>query len=126
MNLGSAIPLLSVSMVLATATLLADDAAIRRGELHYQQRGLICHGPEGRGVPNVFPPLAQSDWLTKNRERAIRALCEGLAGRIKVNGVEYEGSMPAQAIDDAATADVLNYVGTAWGNQLPPFSADEV
>jgi glucose/arabinose dehydrogenase/mono/diheme cytochrome c family protein len=125
MNPGSVFHLVGAAIFLAPAALIADDAA-RRGELHYQQKCLICHGPEGRGVPNVFPPLAQSDWLTKNRERAIRALCEGLAGRIKVNGVEYEGSMPAQTLDDSAAAEVLNYVGTAWGNQLPIFSAEEV
>ena len=111
-------------MLLTAKITFAEEAP--RGELLYQQRCLICHGPEGRGVPSVFPPLAQSDWLPKNRERSIRALCEGLNGKIRVNGADYEGNMPAQALNDAEAAAVLNYVGSTWGNTIPPFTADEV
>jgi glucose/arabinose dehydrogenase len=34
--------------------------------------------------------------------------------------------MPAQAINDAESADVLNYVGTTWGNRVAAFTADEI
>lgn len=96
------------------------------GEAIYQQRCLVCHQLEGRGVPNLFPPLAASDFLEKERERSIRALCEGLTGRIRVNGTEYDGAMPAQALDDKDAATVLTYIGTSWGNNLPPFTAEEI
>lgn len=74
----------------------------------------------------MFPPLAKSDWLVNHRERSIRAICEGLSGKIQVNGADYEGSMPAQALSDREAADVLNYVGTSWGNKSAPFSPEEV
>jgi glucose/arabinose dehydrogenase/mono/diheme cytochrome c family protein len=97
-----------------------------RGETFYQQRCVICHGTEGRGVPGLFPPLAGSNWLTEQRERCVRALCEGLSGRIRVNGADFEGAMPAQALNDAEAAEVLNYVGKSWGNKVAPFTAEEV
>src|SRR5215204_3786954 len=124
MNPGKVFAFL-ICVVTARHVFAAEDAA-RRGELIYQQRCLICHGAEGRGVPALFPPLAGSEWLTRERERCIRALCEGLSGRVQVNGADFDGSMPAQAINDAESADVLNYVGTAWGNRVAAFTADEI
>lgn len=114
-----------VPALLATAA-IADESSARRGETLYAQRCVICHGTEGRGVPALFPPLAGSDWLTGQRERSIRALCEGLSGRIRVNGADYEGAMPAQALNDQEAADVLNFVGNAWGNKLAAFTPEEI
>ncbi len=102
------------------------EASAARGEAAYQQRCQICHQPGGLGVPGVFPPLAGSDYLMKERERSIKALCEGLSGKITVNGAAFDGQMPAQALDDRAAADVLNYVGSVWGNNLPEFTAEEI
>ena len=101
-------------------------ASIARGEHLYLQKCQVCHQATGVGVPGVFPPLAKSDFLTNDRERSIRAICEGLSGKITVNGVEYAGQMPAQPLDDASVADVLNFVGASWGNAVRPFDATEV
>lgn len=86
----------------------------------------MCHQANGQGAPPLFPPLAGSDWLTKDRSRAIKALCEGLTGKITVNGQTYDNAMPAQILDDSQVADVLTYVGSGWGNHAPAFAADEV
>ena len=102
------------------------NAEVVKGESIYQQRCQICHQPGGTGVPGVFPPLAGSDFLAKERERSIKALCEGMTGPITVNGAAFDGQMPAQALDDEAAADVMNYIGNAWGNKLPPFTAQEI
>ncbi len=92
----------------------------------YVERCAMCHQVTGLGVPPVYPPLAGSNWFAANRERSIRVLCEGLSGHIAVNGVGYDNAMPAQVLDDAQTAAVLTYVGSAWGNRLPPFTEAEV
>ena len=107
-----------------TVSLLAN--AADPGEALYQQRCQVCHQPSGLGVPGVFPPLAGADFLVNQRERSIKALCEGLIGKITVNGLQYSGQMPAQALDDAAVAAVLNYIGTSWGNKLPTFTPQEI
>ncbi len=96
------------------------------GEALYQQRCQVCHQPSGLGVPGVFPPLAGADFLVKQRERSIKALCEGLTGKLTVNGLDYSGQMPAQALDDSAAARVLNFIGTSWGNKLPTFTPQEI
>lgn len=97
-----------------------------RGKILFATHCAMCHQITGRGSAGVYPPLAGSDFLTQHRERVIRALVEGLNGPITVNGVAFNGQMPPVVLDDANVAEVLNYVGTAWGNSLPLFTAQEV
>jgi glucose/arabinose dehydrogenase/mono/diheme cytochrome c family protein len=121
MSVARLLPAFLLAFTLATR---AEDPP--RGAEIFQLRCQVCHQPEGGGVPGVFPPLAKSDWIAKNREQAIRALCEGLTGRIRVNGADFDNAMPAQALNDRDAAEVLNFVGRSWGNEVPPFTADEI
>jgi nitrite reductase (NO-forming) len=97
-----------------------------RGERIFQQTCIVCHQATGQGAPPVFPPLAGSDWIKANRERAIRALCEGLGGPIRVNGAEYNNQMPVQPLDDRSVADVLTFVFSSWRNAEKAVMPDEV
>ena len=77
----------------------------------YRQYCAACHGGEGRGIPNAFPPLAGADFLVQHREKALRAPLEGLKERIEVNGAAYQGWMPPVILDDAQlTAQYLSLI----------------
>jgi glucose/arabinose dehydrogenase/cytochrome c5 len=82
----------------------------------YLQYCSICHGAEGQGIPNVFPPLAKADFLVKQRVKALRAPLEGLSGKIEVNGHTFEGAMPPVMLDDADLAAIFAHVYSSWGN----------
>lgn len=101
-------------------------ARIRRGQVLYIAQCSMCHQVTGQGVPGVYPPLAKADFLRGHPERAIRAIVEGLSGKITVNGREYDGRMPAAVLNDQQAADVLTYVHQAWGNTPRVVTADEV
>ena len=79
-------------------------------------------GPRGRerivvdGIPKVYPPLAKSDWLARNRQGVVRAVVAGLSGEVTVNGAVYHNQMPPVMLDDAQTSDVLTFVLNSWGN----------
>lgn len=121
------IPLVAAILLLAPfarADAPADQLA--RGEKIYAEKCLICHQAAGQGAPPVYPPLAASDWLLADRERAIKVLCEGLSGTIVVNGQSYTNIMPAQVLDDRQAADVMTFITNSWGNEDEPFTADEV
>src|SRR5437879_6153610 len=62
---------------------------VERGKQLYQQHCFICHQASGQGAPGIFPPLAKSDFLMADKPRSIRILCEGLNGKITVNGRDY-------------------------------------
>lgn len=99
-----------------------------RGREVYLGLCFACHLPDGKGVVGVFPPLAASDYLMADRERAARTVLKGLIGHIKVNGVDYNSAMPPleTALTEQQVADVLTYVTGEWGNQGTPFTVDEV
>lgn len=89
---------------------------IRMGERVYTQNCVACHQLSGQGIPNAFPPLAKSDFLNADKQRAIRAVIKGLSGEITVNGAKFNSVMPALNLNDEDVANVLTYVYSMWEN----------
>ncbi len=114
----------SLSWLLAMPSVGAAPAP--NGAALYGQYCAMCHQAGGQGIPKIFPPLAKSDFLKTNRTKAIQAPCEGLSGKITVNGEDYLGAMPMVVLDDDALAAVMTHVFTSWGNQEPIADAAEV
>lgn len=96
------------------------------GKSVYQTTCQACHQANGEGMPNVFPPLAKSDFLNKDKERAIDAVVHGLQGEITVNGKKYNGVMPPQNLNNKQIAAVLTYVYSQWGNSGKTVTEEEV
>ena len=97
-----------------------------RGHEIYSTVCTNCHQPEGRGMEGIFPPLAQSDFLMKDVEGAIRVLIEGRQGPMTVNGKKYEGVMPNLSLSNEDIAAVLSYVRNNFGNAGSAVSPDDV
>jgi mono/diheme cytochrome c family protein len=98
------------------------------GKQIYATTCAACHQPNGTGLSDVYPPLAESEWVTGDEDRLIRVVLHGLTGEIEVAGETVSGAMPAwgAALDDAQIAAVLTYVRSSWGNGAPPVSAATV
>jgi len=67
-------------------------------------------------LPNAFPPLAKSDYLNADVNRAIEIVLKGKTGEVVVNGKKYNSVMTAQTLTDDEVANVLTYVYSTWGN----------
>lgn len=94
----------------------------RSGQALYEQQCANCHGRDGEGLGTLMPPLAGADYLLKHRTALPCLVRRGQRGPITVNGQPYDGVMPAfsrQQLTDADVANILNYVGRAWGNAAP-------
>ena len=91
-------------------------ASVSRGQPLYLANCSMCHGATGDGIKDVYPPLANSDYVASNRQGMVRAVVAGLSGEITVNGQRYRGQMPPVMLDDAQAADVLTFVLNSWGN----------
>jgi nitrite reductase (NO-forming)/hydroxylamine reductase len=90
---------------------------IKAGSASYGVACGSCHQADGKGLPNAFPPLAGSDYLKADRNRAIRAVLHGLTGKITVNGKPYDSIMPPMTqLSNIEIANVLTYVLNSWGN----------
>jgi mono/diheme cytochrome c family protein len=103
------------------------EESIARGKVVYNNFCVQCHMPKGQGVPNIYPPLANSNWLAEKRKASIQAVKYGLRGEITVNGKTYDNIMLPLGLSDKEVADVLNYVMNSWGNkQEKPVTEEEV
>ncbi len=85
----------------------------------------ICHQPNGKGIPGMYPPLADSIGsyvaLPQGRAYLIRVVSFGMNGPISVHGQIYNGMMqPWQKFKDEEIAEVLNYVLTSFNAKLLP------
>lgn len=89
---------------------------IKKGKLVFSTNCAACHQSTGLGIPHAFPPLAKSDFLNKDKIRAIKVVTGGLQGKVVVNGQEFNGVMPAWSLSDEDIANVLTYVYNSWGN----------
>lgn len=84
----------------------------------YTQHCLTCHGPDGKGSPDLIPPLSQTDWVTGDKGRLIRIMLLGLSGEIEVNGNTYNQEMPAyDYLSDKEIADILTFIRNEFGNK---------
>ena len=91
--------------------------SIQRGEAVYSDLCVTCHLPDGKGVPKIFPPLANSDYLKNKRAESIKAIKYGMSGEITVNGIKYNTPMAALGLTNKEVADVMNYITNTWGNK---------
>jgi mono/diheme cytochrome c family protein len=101
------------SLLMAGAAWAGDDSA---GQALYLKTCSGCHQADGKGIPDAFPALA-GNLLVQGDPKGFAAV--PLTGR---------GGMPnfSKRLDNAALAQILNYVRHAWGNAGSTISATDV
>jgi len=79
-----------------------------------------CHQATGQGLPGVFPPLADSEWVKAPEATPAKILLVGLSGSVTVKGQTYNGQMPPfKQLSDEEMAGLLTYLRSSWGNNAP-------
>ena len=105
-------------------------SAYRKGRDQYAVSCGACHQADGKGLANMAPTLAQSDWVIGDAKRLIGLAVHGLMGPIKVNGKLVEGVPPIMPphgfMKDDQLASILTYVRNAWGNRSGLISDQDV
>lgn len=97
------------------------------GAAVYAGNCAACHQATGQGLPGVFPPLAEAEWVLAEKEIPIQILLHGFGGPIKVKGTSYSGAMPAfDQLKDTEIAAALTHIRSAWGNAAGEITADDV
>lgn len=76
----------------------------------YEMHCAACHQNNAKGVKGVFPPLKDSDYFLEDPKRAIHNILYGQSEQIEVNGVVYQGLMPAVKMSDSEVVKVVNYL----------------
>ncbi|RDD60532.1 cytochrome c [Ferruginivarius sediminum] len=128
-----------ISLLLATAAVSLTAAAAQgaeEGQAAFEAKCAACHRPNGQGAPGLYPALLDRLGgyveLEEGRDYLVQLVSYGMYGKVKIDGVGYNGIMPAFASwPDGKVADVLNYIlDTFNADTLPadfePFTAEEV
>ncbi|MEP7157323.1 MAG: copper-containing nitrite reductase [Betaproteobacteria bacterium] len=111
----------------AASGALTQQEQIDAGKVLFTGTCSVCHQANGEGLPNVFPPLAKSDYIGQDVKRTIGVVLHGLTGKVMVNGKEYNSVMPPMnQLNDDEVANILSYVLNSWGNPGGRIAADEV
>ncbi|SEH95411.1 cytochrome c [Akkermansia glycaniphila] len=95
----------------------AEDAAasqqvlLAKGKRLYLSKCAVCHGRNGAGDAVNYPPLEGSEWLVEDDARLRDVIRNGLEGKIKVKGREWDSLMlpPGVTKDEDAEA-IIRYL----------------
>ena len=97
------------------------------GKQIYIGKCAACHQATGLGLPGVFPPLADSEWVKGDQDVLSKILLHGIQGQIEVKGAAYNGVMPAwHTLSDGEIAAVITYIRSDWGNKESAVAEDVV
>lgn len=91
------------------------------GERLYALHCANCHGKAGEGLRQLIPPLAGSDYLQRNAQQLACIIRHGLKGEIVVNGIAFQGEMPANTvIKDQELLQLIRFLHDQWLPSVPP------
>jgi mono/diheme cytochrome c family protein len=106
----------------------ANDPAMVAGQAIYRDQCSACHGLDGRGIPQLFPSLADSAMVRSSDPTSlVRILLRG-AQSLATSAEPTSPGMPSYGgqLDDAQAAAVLTYIRNAWTPAAPPVTPHEV
>jgi mono/diheme cytochrome c family protein len=101
----------------ATPVVAAPPASAKTGAEIFAVTCASCHQAKGEGVPDRYPPLAGSEWVSGDPDRMLRIVLHGLTGEVEVEGEMFTGLMPAWGpnLNDPQVAAVVSYVRDRFG-----------
>lgn len=100
---------------------------IHPGKMIYMQFCLACHMENAEGVPGLYPPLTQTEYILGDKKRLIEAVLYGLEGPFEVKGIQYNNVMAKlDYLQDQQIADVLTYIRANFGNNAEAIEATDV
>lgn len=100
----------------------------KEGKKIYVELCSGCHGENGEGFMDLYPPLANADYLLgMSNDSLVCMIRNGREGSVTVNGKSYSLGMPGfPALSPTQVANLTNYIRQKWaeGEQLSPKKAE--
>ena len=102
------------------------DEKYAAGKKIYDEKCVVCHQADAKGLPGAFPPLANSDYLLKDPKRGIHQTLNGSHEEMVVNGMTYNAPMVPQVDTKEEALAVINYVLNNFGNDGGELTMDDI
>jgi len=100
-----------------------------RGRALYDQHCLVCHQPDGSGVPRLQPSLVDSEMVASDGDAVIRIVLRGVRfGPDALPGSEeYTGFMNSFGhLPDEDLAALISFVRMEWGDAEQGVSVEDI
>jgi cytochrome c551 len=82
----------------------------------YKKNCSNCHGIDGSGLRNLYPPIKGSNYL-QDKNKLVCIIKNGLEGPINVAGKTYNQKMPAaKGLYDLDIAQLITFLNDKWGS----------
>jgi len=110
------------------APLKADDPVMVAGQAIYRDQCAACHQIDGKGVPQLFPSLADSSGArSRDATTLIRIVLRG-ARSVATKQEPTAPGMPSfgHQLNDEQIAAVVSYVRNAWGRPAAAIAPGDV
>jgi len=97
------------------------------GKELYEDKCANCHGIEGDGLQQLYPPLKGSDYLNENQDKLACIIRFGSEGGSVVNGVTFENKMEGQALlSEVDVHNIINYISKNINHNVKSVNIKEV
>jgi mono/diheme cytochrome c family protein len=83
----------------------------------YTKHCANCHGIQGQGLQDLYPPLKGADYLIENQEDLSCLILYGIEGEIVVNGRSFNEKM--SSIPHLSHVDLTNIINHISKNIEP-------
>ena len=106
----------------------ANDPRLRAGAAIYHDLCSACHGPDGRGVPYLFPDLTADNAVRAPDPSSLLLVVLIGTRTVATNAEPTAPAMPGYRwqLSDGQIASVLTYVRTRFGQPGGPVSVAQV
>jgi len=86
-----------------------------------------CHGEQGEGLGNLYPPLTDTAFI-RNKRAALPCIVKyGLHEKLTINERFFDTAMPGNGtLSPQEIAYILTYVGNSFGNELGLVHTEEI
>ena len=85
------------------------------GQQLYMTHCANCHQMEGKGMSNLYPPIAGSPILS-DKARVAGIIQYGMSDTIVVNGRKFSRPMPPNPkLTEIEIAEIVSFVSMKWG-----------
>jgi len=92
----------------------------------YKKNCSNCHGLDGSGLRNLYPPIKGSTYL-EDKNKLVCIIKNGLQGPINVARKTYNQKMPAaKGLYDLDIAQLITFLNDKWGSSKKIVEVDEV
>ncbi|MXV52157.1 c-type cytochrome [Pedobacter sp. HMF7647] len=95
------------------------------GKSIFEQHCQNCHGANGEGLGELYPPLTDTVFMRSNKSKIACIIKNGSNTALMVHNKKYEGKMPAESdLSDIEIAEIVNYITNSFGNKLGDYDVN--